>query len=129
VITRFYTDLQKQILLSVGAARVMSPEEEIGGRLAESLVSESIVDFLELPDGYVVRQVPAPAALVGKRLAESGARKRFGIDIVVVKRTVPDTEKGGTKNEMMVIPDGDVEIQKDDILGIVGKDKDVEKFI
>ncbi len=129
VITRSYTDLQKQILTTIGAARVVSPEEEVGGRLAQSLVSGRIVEFLELPEGYMVRQVPAPAAIVGKRLAESGARKHFGVDIIVVKRQIPDAGDGGPKEEMIVIPDGEVEIREGDILGVVGRAKDVDKFI
>ncbi|MFQ5512050.1 MAG: potassium channel family protein [Candidatus Krumholzibacteriia bacterium] len=128
VITRSYTDLQKQILSHVGAARVLSPEEEVGGRLAQSLVSGSIVDFLELPEGYVVRQVTAPAELVGKRLGESGVRNRFGIDVIVVKRRPADPGVSGAKSEMIVIPDGEVEIHEGDVLGVVGKERDVEKF-
>jgi trk system potassium uptake protein TrkA len=128
IITRAYDPLQRQILKAVGATQVLSPEEDMGKRLAKSLVSSDIVDFLELPPGFVVKMVPAPKRIVGKTLAESQIRKHYTIDVVVVQRKEVDEKTKEVKVVSKVIPDGSEMIEEGDILGVIGKEEDVERF-
>lgn len=129
VITRAYNDLQRQILRSVGAAQVLTPEEDMGRRLARSLVTGEIVDFLELPKGFAVKLIPAPKSIVGKTLAESKIRSRYLIDIVVIRRKKLDESTKEMTTEAIVIPDGSEEIVDGDILGVIGKAEDIERFV
>ena len=62
--------MQEQVLLKVGADRVVKPEEDMGVRLAEHLREERLVDFVELPPGYSLRRFPVPAAWEGRSLAD-----------------------------------------------------------
>ncbi len=128
IITRSYNDQQRRILRRVGATRVLSPEEDIAKRLAKSLVTAEIVDFLELPEGFVVKQFPLPERYAGKTLAEAQIRGKYLIDIVVIKRKVVDDETKEVTTASIAIPGGDVVLEKGDVLGIVGKEQDIDKF-
>ncbi len=129
IITRAYNDIQREILRSIGATQVLSPEEDIGKRLAKSLVTGEIVDFLELPEGFAVKIIPAPKRIVGKTLAEAKIRNQFMLDVIVIRRKIVDEKTKDVSTKVVVIPDGGEIVEEGDILGVIGKETDIEKFI
>ena len=128
VITRSYNNLQKEILNKIGATQIVSPEEDMGIRLAKNLFSGSIVDFLELPEGFVVKMVETPKQLIGKTLAEAGVRNNFMIIIVVIRRTVTDEKTDEIGTEVIALPGGEEVLGEGDVLGVIGKEEDIERF-
>jgi voltage-gated potassium channel len=86
-----------------GADRVVSPYRHGGVRLAQVLMKPTVVDFLDLSlgpagqEGLELQQLvlPAAATLVGRTLAESDLRRRWGVGVVAVRRgseLVPNPE-------------------------------------
>lgn len=128
VITRSYNRLQKEILEKIGATQVVSPEEDMGSRLAKSLISGSIVDFLELPPGFAVKMVETPKMLIGKTLAEAAIRPKFMLNVVVIRRTVMDEKTNTAGTDIIALPGGDVALGAGDILGVIGREEDIERF-
>ena len=78
VVCKAVSERQQQILLRVGADRVVLPEHEAGARLAWRLAEPRVLDHLELGSGFSVAEIRVPAWLVGQSLMISGLRKRFG---------------------------------------------------
>jgi trk system potassium uptake protein TrkA len=128
VITRAYNDIQKEILKSIGATQVLSPEEDIGKRLAKSLVTGEIVDFLELPEGFAVKLIPAPRKIFGKTLADAKIRNEYMLDVIVIRRKVVDEKTKDVSTKFIVIPDGNEVVEEGDVLGVIGKETDIERF-
>ena len=69
VITRAIDDINKEILLLVGADRVILPEKEIGIRLADNL-SSPFVDVTRLAKNFSVSNIVAPQEFIGKKEEE-----------------------------------------------------------
>jgi trk system potassium uptake protein TrkA len=128
VIARASTDVQKRILERIGADQVIFPEDAIGMRVAQSLISSRIVDITSLFEGLSVAQVVVPKELVGKRIGEIKFRQKYKCNIVVIKRKRDRSDIKGESSWYNVLPEPDDEIQLSDILVVVGAEKDIEKL-
>ena len=105
-----------KILDMVGATDVVFPEHDMATRLARSLVSPNIVDYFSLGTGYSMAEVVTPRPWVGKRLKDLDLRKDFGVQVVLLKETIPERTK---------IPGPDDLLKESDILVLVGADDDL----
>jgi trk system potassium uptake protein TrkA len=128
VVARASTDVQKSILERIGADQVIFPEDAIGMRVAQSLISSRIVEITALFEGLSVAQVVVPKELAGKKIGEIKFRQKYKCNIVLIKRK---TDRSGLKGEASwynVLPEPDDEIRLSDTLVIVGTEKDIERF-
>lgn len=78
------TEPHARILERVGAHHVISPEREMGERVAH-LVTGRMIDYLELDPGFALVETTAPAELVGRSLTEVLFRSRYGVTVVCIK--------------------------------------------
>ena len=78
--------------------------------------------FVELPGEYVVALVTLPASFPGMTLRELGARQRFGVNIIELKRRMP----GG--QERRIIPDPSTDLKAGDGLIVVGRPSEIERL-
>lgn len=106
-----------KILAAVGADHVIYPEAAMGERVAH-LIASQMLDFIEFDDGYAIAKVQAPTEAVGRTLAESRLRSKYGITVVGVKMTGSDFTYA--RPETMVYGGA--------LLIVAGKTPDVERF-
>jgi trk system potassium uptake protein TrkA len=78
------TNEHGRILERVGAHHVVFPEAQMGQRVAR-VVTGQVLDYFLLDDGFVLAELNAPAALLGKTLAETDIRRRFSVTVVCYK--------------------------------------------
>ena len=86
VIAKASDRLHARLLEKTGADKVVLPEHEAGVRLARSLVSGSIIDYLDLSDEYSINETLIPTPWVGKTLVELNVRNRFGVSVIAIRR-------------------------------------------
>lgn len=110
VVCKAHDETHREVLKKLGADRVVIPEKEQASRLAKSLASHNVLDYIELSDDYGIIDVPAPAVWTDKSLIELNVRAKLGVNILAIKR------EGG----ITVSPSADFRIQKGDILVILG---------
>jgi trk system potassium uptake protein TrkA len=111
IVVRAATELQARILLKVGAHRIISPETEMGRRLADLLENPWMNNFFELEeDGLLMGKIPAQADMVGKTLKELSLPARYGSTVTIVER--------GSKK---ILPSADLVIQDDDEIWLFGE--------
>ena len=113
VVCKAYDETHRQVLLKLGANKVVIPEQEQASRLARSLSSTNVLDYIELSDAYGIIEVPAPTSWIGKTLKELNVRANLGVNIIAIKR-------GDAVN---VSPGADYEIMPGDIMEILGDNK------
>lgn len=118
VVCKAVSERQQQILLRVGADQVVLPEHEAGTRLAWRLAEPQVLDHLDLGEGISVAEVQVPEWLIGQSLMVSGLRKRFGINVLAIKR-------GG---RMIVTPPSDTVFAREDMMLIIGGDTSISSF-
>ena len=86
VITKCSNDMHRKILTRVGADQVVFPESESGVRLAKNLLSAGFVDLLELARDVSMVEISMRPEWVGKTLLELNLRRKYGINIVAIRR-------------------------------------------
>ncbi|MGD9401719.1 MAG: TrkA family potassium uptake protein [bacterium] len=128
VVARASTDVQKSILERIGADQVIFPEDAIGVRVAQSLLSSRIVDITSLFEGLSIAQVVVPKELVGKKIGEMKFRQKYKCNIVVIKRKTDQSDISSEPERYNVLPEPEDQIQMGDILVVVGTEKDIEKL-
>lgn len=111
-------DYHEKILKRIGADHVVHPERDIGRRLAHSLISSNILDYLELSEDHSMVEVKAGKNLVGKTLIELDIRANYGCNVVAIRRG----------KQMNVSPSAEDKLREDDVLVVIGADVDIYKF-
>ncbi len=109
----------KQVLESVGATDVIIPEKEMASKVARSLVSPNIIDYIPLAEDYIIGEIAPPANFLGKTLAEARLRSKYGINVIAIRDTLTDTLK--------MVPPNYV-IKDSEILVVIGKSKDIDRI-
>lgn len=111
-------DYHAKILTKIGAHQVVHPERDMGKRLAHSIISNNILDYLELSEEHSIVEVKVSSKMIGKNLIELDVRKNYGCNVVAIKRG----------KQMNVSPNAHDLLQSDDILIIIGADDDISKL-
>lgn len=118
IVARSLSDLHARVLLAVGAHEVVSPEVEMGQRLAHRLSHPSILDRFDLGDSAELAEVEIPAQFVGKTLVQVDVRRQHGLTVVAIHR-------GG---RIIANPDRHEELRPGDILVVIGSAGAVSRF-
>lgn len=86
VIAKCANEMHQKILLRVGADHVVIPESESGIRLAKNLLSSGFIDMISLSKDVAMVEVDVKKEWLGKNLIELNLRKKYGINVVAIKR-------------------------------------------
>lgn len=111
-------DYHEKVLVKIGADRVVRPERDMGIRVANNIVSNNILDYLDLSDEHSIAEIKANERLAGHSIVELDVRARYGINIVAIKRG----------ENIVISPKADERIENDDILIMIGSDFDIHNF-
>ncbi len=110
VVCKAHDETHRQVLKKLGADQVVIPEQEQAYRVARSLSSQNVLDYIELSDEYGIIEVPTPGDWVGKTLRELNVRAKLGVNILAVKKN----------SKINVSPAADYRIEEGDIMVILG---------
>ena len=131
IVARACTSLHAQILKMVGASRVVFPEEDMGIRVANSILSPGVLEYIELGADYTLAEIEAKSDSIGRTINELDLKTKYGINVLIVKRKVIEAgEKAdeSKEKEVKVLPTSNYKIQEGDVLVVVGNSKDIESF-
>ncbi len=131
VIARAGTHIRKTILEQLGCDLVVLPEEDMGRRIARTLVSGLFLDRIEVGDQYSIVQLPAPQEFVGKKVIALHLRENYHVNIVTIKSRVTERNilgKETTKEVIKAVPSPEDEILDGDILVLFGRDQDLDNL-
>lgn len=111
-------DYHEKVLSKIGADHIVHPERDMGQRIAHNIISNNVLDYLELSDEHSIVELIASKRVNGFSLIDLDIRAKYGINIVAIKRG----------KEILVSPQATETIQQGDILIIIGADTDISKF-
>ena len=117
VVCKAHDETHRKVLEKLGADRVVIPEQENALRLAHSLSSPNVLDYIELSGEYSIIEVPAPAVWNGKTLKELNVRAKLGVNIIAIRRD-------GTFN---VSPGADFTFCGGDVIVVLGDSAGLKK--
>lgn len=86
IISKATTDIQRKFLMRAGADEVIYPDRDVAEKLAVRINSSSIINFIDIDDQYSIFELSVPEQWVGKTLIEINPRKKYGMNILTVKK-------------------------------------------
>ncbi|TZE82791.1 potassium channel family protein [Calorimonas adulescens] len=119
VVAKAQSDLHAKVLYKVGADRVVFPERDMGIRVARNLVSSKVLDYIELSKDYSIVEIEPMIEWIGLSLKEIGIRQNHGLNVVAVRKN---------KEDIVVSPGPEYVINEDDILVVIGENRNLRKF-
>ena len=116
IICKAHDETHSRVLEKLGVNKVVIPEQENATRLARSLNSHNVLDYIELSEDYGILELPAPKGWIGRTLKELNIRAKLGVNIIAV-------ESGEKTN---VSPSADYLVLEGDIMVILGDNYSLE---
>jgi trk system potassium uptake protein len=120
IIVKAPNEDHKRILQKVGASEVIIPEREMAGKVAKSLISPNVIDYIPVSEDYNISEIAPPASFIGKTIAELNLRNRYHIEVIAIRDVLSD--------RITLIPQAQSVIKDSDILVIIGKEPDIKKI-
>ena len=97
VVSRAERDVQAKFLLRNGADHIVYPEKQVAKWAAIRFTADHIFDYIEIDEQHAIFEVQVPEAWIGKSVGELDIRRKFGINILGIKRA--------GKTDVSVTPD------------------------
>ncbi|MCK9196656.1 MAG: TrkA family potassium uptake protein [Syntrophales bacterium] len=120
IIVKAPNEEHKLILEKVGATDVIIPEKEIAGKVAKSIISPNVLDYLPLSDGYMIFEMAPPDSFFGKTIAELQLRNKYHIEVIAIRDVLLD--------RVHMVPQAGFVIKDGEVMVIVGKETDIKKI-
>ena len=120
IIVKAPNEDHKHVLEKVGATEVIIPEREMADKVARSLISPNVLDYIPLSEDYTISEVAPPASFMGKTIGELRLRTKYHVEVIAVREMIPDL--------IRMVPRADFVIKDSDILVVIGKTADVQKI-
>ena len=110
LVCKAHDETHRKVLEKLGADRVVIPEQENGARLARSLSTPNVLDYIELSEEYSIVEVPAPQSGWGNTLKDLNVRAKLGANIIAIRRD----------GKINVSPGADFMFREGDIIVVLG---------
>tara|TARA_B100000902_G_scaffold384476_1_gene424688 strand:- start:333 stop:1013 length:681 start_codon:yes stop_codon:yes gene_type:complete len=127
IIGRAMGENERLILEKLGINEIISPEDELGFRITESILNPNIIFSISLPDNYLIVELKAPKKICEEKLGDIKLREDFGLNLITILRA--SNKDTGLDHHISGVPSSDTIINSNDILVLFGKSEDLTKFI
>ena len=118
VVCKAGSDSHKKALEKVGADWVLIPEREMAERVAQSLASPKILDYVGLLGDIAVVERKIPERWIGRQIMELKIREKYNAAVIAIHR-------GG---EMLTLPQANSELMANDLLILIGRGENLERI-
>lgn len=122
VVAKATSELHGKILRKIGADSVVYPDRDSAHRLARAIANHSVVDFLEVSEGYSIAEIDVPDGVRGQTLAEADLRKKNGVTVLCIRRADEDPKK----SRRIVIPQASDTLEPGDRLIVFGETRKLD---
>lgn len=120
IIVKAPNEEYQQVLEKVGATEVIIPEKDVAHKVAKTLISPNVIDYLPLSDDFMLSEVAPPESFLGKSIGELQLRNKYHVEIIAVRDVLTD--------RVQMIPGADHLIKDSEILLVFGKEKNIQEI-
>lgn len=118
VLAKATNEYHARVLEKIGADRVVHPERDMGIRIAHHLVSNNILDYIELSDQFSLAEIKVSnPKFFNKTLGYLNFRQRYGLTVSAIRRST---------GEVILSPDAEEMVLENDSLLVLGETEDVD---
>ena len=120
IIVKVPNEDYKRILLKVGASEAIIPEREMANKVARTIISTNVLEYLPISEDYTIVELAPPTAFIGKSLADLDLRKKYALQVIAIRDVLT--------NKMQLVPRASAIIKDSDVLVIIGREDDIRKI-
>ena len=108
VIAKAHDEFHGRMLEKLGADQVLFPERDMGRRVAHSLISGNVIEFMELSTQYSMAEIRPKPEWIGKTLKELAMRSSMDINVVAIRNgdavnAMPQPETRISEGDVMLV--------------------------
>lgn len=118
IIAKASNNLHEKVLEKIGIDKIIHPEKDMGARVAYHIISTSILDYLHISPELCLIEIKVPDSFHGKTIDDIHFRDKYAVSVAALKRA----------NQMIVPPKSQEQMQKDDVLFLIGEKTQVKKL-
>ena len=85
VIAKANDETHKKILQKMDVDKIISPEEEMGIKLAKGIMNRSLIEMIDLSEDYSIVELNVPEKWDNKSLSELRLRNIYGLNVLCIK--------------------------------------------
>jgi trk system potassium uptake protein TrkA len=131
IIARANSEAHRKILTLIGVDEIVSPEEDMGIRLARRLSSTHILHHLDISEEHTIAEIIVGESFIGKTIRDLNLRSRFGVNIVGIKKKISHVTDMGENvfvEKYVDFPSPDDVIEGEDVLVMVGSERAISEL-
>lgn len=117
VIAKAKNSVHKRILTKMEVDKIISPEEEMGVKLAKTLMNVSVIDAINFSDDYSILEIHALDKWIGKSIIDLDLRNKYAMNILCIKNSNKDLE---------ISPAPEYIVEKGDIFVAIVEEKKIK---
>jgi len=110
-----------RILERVGATDVIYPEKDMAKRVAHTMSTPNVLEFIPLAEEFSLSETDPPKHFIGKTLIDLDLRKRYEVTVIAIKDVLTD--------QFIPAPPPTHVIKDSDVLILIGKTDDVDRAL
>ena len=118
VLAKAQDEMHGRMLEKLGADRVLYAERDMGRRVAHSLLSDNILDYIQLSEDFAIVETAPLESWIGRSLVELNLRRKFGLNVIAIR----------SNGEINVSFSPDTIIRTDDCLLVIGEQNALKKL-
>lgn len=120
IIVKVPNEDYRRILLKVGASEAIIPEREIANKVARSIISPNVLEYLPISEDYTIVELAPPTSFIGKTLAELDLRKKYQLQVIAIRDVLLE--------KLQMVPRASSIIKDSDVLVIIGREEEIGKI-
>ncbi len=124
--------VHQRILELLGIQHIIFPEEQIAIQLANSLLSSSVLEYIDLSSGHSIVELKVPESWVNKTLQQLSLPTEKGVNIIAIKYSAMNiTEDGENIIEKQIndMPGANDIVHEGDVLVLIGPKPKINDLI
>ncbi len=119
IVSKANRDIHAKFLLRNGADEVIFPDRDIAEKLAVSLSSDEIFEYINLTDGYSIYEISPLKEWIGKSILDLNFRAKYHMSIIGIK----------SGSHTQILSSVDYIFKENEHLMVICHQKDMDKLI
>lgn len=118
IIAKGNSELQKEVLLKIGADEVILAEKEVALKLSERLTHPNVLDRFVLDHNILLMNVKVPSKLANKSLQELDLRNKYHVTVLIRKH----------EGKSVIVSNANFILNEGDEIFVAGEEKNINKL-
>jgi len=119
IISKSQSDFHSRLLYKIGADVVILPEKETGVKLAHSLVTDKLLNIIEISDEYSIINIYPSKEWFGKTLEELSHKLSNRVKILAIR---------SADDKTVILPNLKAKVLEEDIITVMGENSALKKL-